>query len=359
MADQDLDQTEEATPHKLEEARKKGSIAKSADLVTAAALLVALLAVYAIAWKSLGALASLLRKILSSGTSELDSADRAAHWLATLLQAGLALLGPLFLMLVIGVVLANLVQAGPLLSFHPLKPDLGKISPANGFKRLMSKRILYEFAKSMAKLIVMGVVLAEAVLAVVPGLLGLGGAAPSSQLHAMVELTGGLLAKLVALVFLFALADAVYARWEFARRMRMSKREIKDEHKNRDGDPRVRGRLKELRKEMLKRSGSLAKVPQADVLITNPTRIAVAISYEHGRSSAPQVIAKGAGELARSMRTLAGRRSVPVVQNKALARALFREVDFDGYVPEKYYPQVARIMVWIYSLRKMQRQPER
>ena len=152
-----------------------------------------------------------------------------------------------------------------------------------------------------------------------------------------------------------AALDFGFARWEFARRMRMSKRDIKDESKNREGDPRIRSRIRELRKEMIKRSKALGKVPAADVLITNPTRIAIAVSYKHGTSAAPQVVAKGAGEMARKMRELAGRHSIPVVQNRELARALFREVDFDGFVPEKLYPQVAKIMVWVYAMRQARR----
>jgi flagellar biosynthetic protein FlhB len=160
------------------------------------------------------------------------------------------------------------------------------------------------------------------------------------------------LVKLVMVMLVLGLLDVLYVRWEFGKRMRMSKREVKDEVKSREGDPRIRARIRDLRKQMLKRSQALAKVPSADVLVTNPTRVAVAISYKHGVSTAPQVVAKGAGEAARSMRKLASRHQIPIVQNRALARALFREVDYDGYVPEKLYPQVAKIMVWVYAMRR-------
>jgi flagellar biosynthetic protein FlhB len=141
--------------------------------------------------------------------------------------------------------------------------------------------------------------------------------------------------------------------------MRMSKRDIKDEHKNREGDPRVRARIRELRKEMLKRSQSMRRMASADVLVTNPTRLAIALRYEHGSAAAPKVVAKGAGDLAARMRALAGRKNIPIVQNKPLARTLFREVDYDGYVPEKLYPQLAKIMVWVYAMREARRQSGR
>jgi flagellar biosynthetic protein FlhB len=189
----------------------------------------------------------------------------------------------------------------------------------------------------------------------VPGLVGLPLASPKIYMSVLLKLAGGLLVKLVLAMLAVALLDLVFTRWEFAKRMRMSKREIKDENKNREGDPRIRARIRELRKDMLKRSRSLAQVPSADVLITNPTHIAVAISYKHGSGMGPQVVAKGAGDLAAAMRKLASRHNIPVVQNRPLARSLYREVDYSGHVPEKYYPQVAKIMVWVFAMRKLKR----
>ncbi|HZV65800.1 MAG TPA: EscU/YscU/HrcU family type III secretion system export apparatus switch protein, partial [Telluria sp.] len=185
-----------------------------------------------------------------------------------------------------------------------------------------------------------------------PGLVGLSAMEPKGYARMLVSLSGSLLVKLVATLFVIALIDLVYTRWEFGKRMRMSKRDVRDEAKNREGDPRIRSRIRELRQEMLKRSKSMAKLPSADVLIANPTHLAVALSYQHGVGGAPQVIAKGAGDLARQMRQLAAKHQIPVVQNRLLARALYREVDYDGYVPEKWYPQVAKIMVWVYAMRR-------
>ena len=173
--------------------------------------------------------------------------------------------------------------------------------------------------------------------------------------RALITLVAGLLVKMVLALLGIGLVDLMFTRWEYGKKMRMSKRDIKDESKNREGDPRVRARIRELRREVLKRSKSMANVPRADVLITNPTHLAVALSYQHGSSGAPKVVAKGAGEVARQMREVANRHRIPIVQNKLLARALFREVDYDAYVPEKWYPQVAKIMVWVYSMRDSQR----
>jgi flagellar biosynthetic protein FlhB len=134
--------------------------------------------------------------------------------------------------------------------------------------------------------------------------------------------------------------------------MRMSHRDIKDEHKQREGDPRIRARLRQLRQEMLKKSQAVRKLPGSDVVVTNPTHLAVALSYKHGEMAAPRVVAKGAGDLAAKMREMALRHGIPVVENRALARELFFKVDFEQPVPEKLYPQVARILVWVFAMRE-------
>ncbi len=355
MAEQDSDRSEAATQHKLDEARKKGSVAKSND-VTATAILAALVAaIYGSGWESMRS-ALRMQQLMLGQSSRLDwSVDGMAGWLGQLVVGMLTLLAPLFLALAIVAILANVAQTGPIFSFHPLKPDLDRLNPANGFKRLMSVRTLFDGAKSLVKLAILGTVVYVLVKDAVPGLLGLSMLEPKGYAQQLIAMAAALLSKLVLTLLFIALVDLGFSRWEYAKRMRMSKRDIKDESKNREGDPRVRSRLRELRKEMLKRSKSMARLPSADVLITNPTHLAVALCYDHGTSGAPQVIAKGAGEMAAKMREVANRHHIPIVQNKLLARALFKEVDYDGYVPEKLYPQIAKIMVWVYAMRASRR----
>ena len=204
----------------------------------------------------------------------------------------------------------------------------------------------------MIKLVVLGSLLCSLVKDAIPGLIGLTSMDPKIYAGVLIALAAGML---VPALFVIGAIDLMFTRWEFARNMRMSKRDVRDKSKNRDGDPRIRARIRELRQEVLKRSRSTANVPKADVLITNPTHYAIALSYQHGTSGAPPVIAKGAGEMAARMRATAARCQIPIVQNKPLARALFKEVDYNGYVPEKWYPQVAKIMVWVYSMREAKR----
>jgi flagellar biosynthetic protein FlhB len=359
MAEQDSDRSEEATPHRLEEARKKGSVARSLDVTALAVLAALVLVIQANGWDALRVTVQLQHRILARIGHTDWSPEGVAAWMAELLVAMLTVLGPLFLAVAVVAVLANVVQTGPLFTFEPVKPDFDRLNPASGFKRVFSMRTLFEAGKSIVKMVVLSSVVYFALRDLVPGLVALPGAEAKGYLRVLVALCGALLVKLVFTQLVIAAIDFAFVRRDFAKQMRMSKRDVKDEHKNREGDPRIRSRIRELRQEMLKRSRAVAKVPSADVLITNPTRLAVALSYRHGASGAPQVVAKGAGDLARKMREVAARHQIPVVQNRPLARTLFREVDFDGYVPEKLYPQIAKIMVWVYAMRDARRNPKR
>ncbi|MBI1890109.1 MAG: flagellar biosynthesis protein FlhB [Burkholderiales bacterium] len=352
MAEQDFDRSEEATPHKLKEARKQGNVAKSPDF-TAAAMLIAMVGVlYAQGWSGLRQSAK-LQMTMMNNVGRIDwSADGISSWLGQIILNMLHILAPLFFALVIVAIVANLFQIGAVFSFKPLAPDFTRINPTTGFKRLFSMRTVYESFKSVFKLIVLGLIAYFAIRDDISGLIALSALEQKSYARALLNLTGSLTVKLALALVVIAIIDFAYTRWEFAKRMRMSKRDVKDELKNREGDPRIRQRIRELRKEMLKRSKAMRNLPSADVLITNPTRIAVALRYRHGAASAPQLVAKGAGELARKMRQVASRHHIPVVQNRILARVLFREVDYEGFVPEKLYPQLAKIMVWVYAMRE-------
>jgi flagellar biosynthetic protein FlhB len=352
MAEQDSDRSEHATPHKLEEARRKGQVAKSVDLTAVAILATLVLSLYALGMDGLKQALRLQLNVLARAGRGPWQADDVMAWLAQLLYGVLHILAPLFLALGVAAVLANLVQTGPVFSTKPLAPDMSRLNPATGFKRVFSLRTVYEGGKSIFKLACLSMVAYEALRDAVPGLIGLQSLDARAYLKVLLGVTTGVLVKMVLVLLLIALIDVTYTRWDYAKRMRMSRRDIKDEARHRDGDPRIRARLRELRLEMLRRSKSMRNLPAADVLITNPTHLAVALSYEHGKSAAPRLVAKGAGEMARKMRQAAGRHNIPIVQNRSLARALYKQVDYDSFVPETFYAQLAKIMVWVYTLRE-------
>jgi len=242
-------------------------------------------------------------------------------------------------------------QTGPVWSAFPLKPDLTRINPASGLKRLFSLRTVYDAVKSVLKVAVLAWVLYLVIKDLRPMFYLLGERTPFEALELLLGMLTSMALKLAFVALLLALMDLGYTRFEFKRKMRMSKRDVKDEVKNREGDPRVRSRLRGLRIEMLQKAASVRQVGQADVLIVNPTHIAVALEYKRGEMAAPVMLAKGAGTLAARMRAEAARCGVTVVRSPALARALYFQGDMGQTIPTALYADVARIMVWLIAQR--------
>ncbi len=351
--DQDLDRNEQATPHKLDDARKRGQIARSVDASSIAVLVAAMLASYALLMPAIKRLAHLMARGLQAAPTALNDPAEASRFLEKSLSASLLVLAPLLFAVVIAAVLMGLLQSGGLVfSATPITPDFTRLNPAQGFKKLFSMRVIYEAVKSTLKLVALLGTAFLALQALLPGALKLLGLPGKAVLFRLTEITGGLMAKLCAVLLVFVLLDLLFVRWEFLRNLRMSKREVEDEHKNREGDPRIRNRQREIRTQFLKAAKAVRKVPEAQVVVTNPTHVAVALRYEHGVTPAPLVIAKGAGVLALQIRRAANKAGVPIVHSPRLARALYKEVPQDAYVPEQWYPPVARILVWMRSLRE-------
>lgn len=349
--EQDLERNEQATPFKLEEARKRGQTPRSAEAASFAVLIAALLASYALLVPAVKALAGLLGRGLALAPGLPADPVGAARVVERGLRDATLVLAPLLFAVVIAVVVMALLQSGGLVfSSTPIKPDFNRLHPAQGFKKLFSPRLLYEAVKSTLKLAALMGMAFLALQALLPGALKLLGLPGNTLLFQVVQSCGGLLARLCAVLLVFVLIDLVFVRWDFMRNLRMSRREIEDEHKNREGDPRIRSRQREIRRQFLKAARSVGKVPEAQVVITNPTHVAVALRYEHGVTPAPVVLAKGAGMLAQQIRRAANKAGVPIVHSPRLARALYKEVPQDGYVPEQWYPPVARILVWLRSL---------
>lgn len=349
--EQDLDRNLDASPYKLEEARKRGQVARSADATTMAVLVAAVLLAYAALLPALRGLAQLLRRGLNAAPSLPADAAGAAQFLATAIREAVAVLAPMLFAVIVVSVLAGLLQSGGLIfSSTPIKPDFTRLNPVQGFKKLFSIRLLYEAVKNTLKLAALVGVTWLALEALLPSALNLLSLPGKSLVFRLADSVGGLLAKLCAVLLAFMLVDLLFSRWDFLRNLKMSHREMQDEHKNREGDPRIRSRQREIRLQFLKASSAVSKVPEAQVVITNPTHVAVALRYEHGVTPAPLVVAKGAGVLALQIRRAANKAGVPIVHSPRLARALYKEVGQDGYVPEAWYPPVARILVWLRSL---------
>jgi flagellar biosynthetic protein FlhB len=268
---------------------------------------------------------------------------RMVGWFGELMVQGAFLLAPFFVMAVIVSIIANMLQTGPIFTFFPLKPDVKRINPVQGFKRVFSLRMLFEAFKSIIKLALLGAVAYIMIMSLLPKLFGMMHSDPHAHPWMLMDHASALIFKLAMVLLIIMLLDVAYVRWDYRKKMRMSRRELKEEVKRREGDPHVRAKQRELQREAAKRSRSLSRVPEADVLITNPTHLAIALRYEREATRAPRVIAKGAGTIAEQMKALAWRQSIPVVEQKSLAQRLFREVDIDEAIPESLYEPVALI----------------
>lgn len=352
MAEQDLDRHLPATPFKLQKAREKGQSARSADF--AAAVVFSAAAVFA-GWQGWGLVVDLLQlcratlvQLAGAGVPADALASAASHTFARAAEA----LVPFLLLLVTAAGAASLMQSGAVVSFEPLKPDPQRLNPAAGLKRVFSRRTLFEGARACAKLVVLSLTAWFALKSLLPQFHALAGLPPLAFLHILVQDVGSLSLKMGAILIAIALLDLAYNRFEFSRQMRMSAREQKDETKQREGDPRIRSRLRELRREMLRRSRALRNTAKADVVLTNPTHYAVALRYVHGEMDAPVMVAKGAGHLAAAMRHIAFRKRIPIVRNPSLARRLFAATQIDQAVAADFHAEVAKVIVWVFALRE-------
>lgn len=356
MAEQDLDRSLPATPHKLEKARERGQVAKSADVVSAAVFTVAVVYLYWKGWDGLRAMFALDHQLLVRAARIDPSPAKLWDLMGGAIADSMILLAPFFGALLLTAILANVLQTGPVFALQLVKPDFDRINPVNGFKKIFSMRTLFDAGRSILKLLLLTLVVYFALKALTPQFLHLAALPTGGFMHLLLEDIAATGLKIALALVIIALMDFAFTQREFAKRMRMSHRELKDEHKNREGDPRIKARIRELRRELLKRTQALRRTPDSDVLITNPTHFAVALRYEQGKMDSPQVVAKGAGSMAAVMRQLASRHGVPIVQNPPLARALYHGLAVDQHVPPEHFTAVARIMVWVFALRRSRAQ---
>lgn len=340
MDETELDKSEQATPFKLKRARERGSVARSMDLGFFAALAAAIGFVWvggaALALQVAHASGETLAAAGALGHSPQALGAVAARLALPVVQPLATFAGALF-----GIALVlDFFQVGPVFSTHPLKPDFSRINPAKGFKRLFSWRMLVEALKATFKLAVYATIawlviremLDERALAL----------ADAPHMGAL------LLAIVLRLLMFFALAalafavvDQIWVRREFGKKMRMSRRELKREHRDREGEPRQKQKRKQLHTELAKAVRALREVRGSDVVLTNPTHYAVALRYDPRTMQAPHIVARGAGEMARRIRSIAFTYGVATISDPALTRALFRHGRPGAEIPSAFYEAVA------------------
>jgi flagellar biosynthetic protein FlhB len=352
MAGAEQNRSEAATPHKLKKAREQGQVAKSRDFSLAVVLLATMLYASSQSWPVWRQVFEFARALMvEAGSGALGPALLEAL-LGRMIHLCLTAATPFFVVVVIAAVVGNVLQIGPLIAPASIEPKFERLNPLEGLKRLFSIQSIYQAFRLLLKLAFLAIAVYFAIKALFPQLYLLAGQGAVRQATTLLDDISSLGLKIGVVFMLLAMFDWLVARRRFAKRMRMSRREVKDEVKQREGDPRIRGRLRELRRDMLKRSLAVSRTRDADVVITNPVHVAVALRYVEGEMQAPQLVAKGRGLMAAVMRTIAARHGIPIVQNPPLARALYRETEPDQHIPPAMYATVARIVVWVFARRR-------
>ncbi|MGQ0720018.1 MAG: flagellar biosynthesis protein FlhB [Candidatus Eiseniibacteriota bacterium] len=344
------ERTESATPKRRERAREDGHVARSVDLASAAVLAASLGALAATGKRMVEGAGGLLRETLENlGRTPLDVASVGPLLAATALAAA-AMLGPFVAIVAAAGIAAHVSQVGFLLTTKPLMPKLDRISPQAGLKRILAKRSLVELAKSLLKLVIVGSVLFWITYSASEDLLPLmsAGVLPAYQavLSAMFRMVS---AAALALAVL-AILDFFFQRWDYEQQIRMTRQEIKEEMKQNEGDPHIKGKVR-ARQQELSRRRMMQDVRTADVVVTNPVHFAVALKYDVQRMVAPRVVAKGRHLLARRIRDAALGANVPVVENPPLARALYQTCKVGAEVPLSLYQAVAEVLAFVYRRR--------
>jgi flagellar biosynthesis protein FlhB len=342
-------QTEDPSQRRLDRARDEGQVAQSREIntwfvlgTTGLVLLFIAPSCAAAITRALAAFVEPQRFIAGDGVLW----DAVARTLGTVAAA---LAAPLLLLMVAGIA-ATLVQTGFVFATERVRFDISHLSPVGGLKRLLSLRAFIEMAKSLAKVAIVGAVASFMLRGDVTRITRLATLAPEASLAEIQHLVLRLLAGVLAVLTVLAGADYVYQRLKHLRSLRMTKREVKEELKQSDGDPLIKARLRQIRMDRARRR-MMAAVPGASVVITNPTHYAVALKYELGESGAPTVVAKGADLVALRIREIAEENGVPLVENPPLARALYAGVALDREIPPEHYKAVAEIISYVFRLK--------
>lgn len=345
------EKTEKATPKKRQDERKKGKVAKSQDVNTAILLLFALIVLYVFGSSMKNQMTSLYEHTFTEFIHwQVTETTVAQVFNGATLEVA-KMLAPIMIIVIIGALAASFLQIGFLFTTEPLKFDLKKIDPIQGAKRIFSLRAIVELLKSLLKIVSIGTVTFTVIWIYKDEMMMMAfkNADTALGFFGKVTIVMGIIAVII-LVFL-AVFDYAYQRYDYEKNMKMSKQDVKDEFKNVEGDPLIKSKIKERQRQMATRR-MMSEVPNADVIITNPTHVAIAIKYDEEKAAAPYILAKGVDEVALRIKQVAKENSVMTVENKPLARSLYRVVDIGDVIPESFFQAVAEILAYVYKLER-------
>ncbi len=349
MADQE--KTQQATEHQRQEFRKRGEVAKSSELISVAVLFAGILILTILSTYIIESYQDIQFYFFNHLNYDFNTSNKGN--LGDIVFLGIfKILLPIFLTLMIIGVVANVAQTGLLLTTEPLKVDFGRINPLKKIKQIFfSKDAFFELIKSIIKILVIGFIAFSTTKSFVNLILS----SQERQIDDILHITGlvifKLLINIMALLLVLGFADFMYQKFKMEERMKMTHQEIKDEYKQLEGDPFIKGKRKQKQREM-SMNRMMQAVPNADVVVANPTHFAVALRYDKKNDDAPIVVAKGADLIAQKIKSIAKENDVPIVENKPLARNLYWNLDVGDSIPASLFKAVAELFAYIYQLDK-------
>lgn len=346
----DSSKTEEPSQKKLDDARKKGQTFSTREL-NHFFMILALTFFVMIMAPSLGRdmIDTLSPFITKPDEMNMDAAGFMGL-MRTVILGTLLALSLLFVASFLAAFAPSIVQKKWIFAVESIKPKFSKISPLSGFKRIFGMKALIEFGKNLLKVVVVGFIAVYSVMPYKESLYALPALPKADMLLFAQEMAGRMLVAVLILLFLLSIGDYLIQRFMFMKQMRMTKQEVKEEYKQQEGDPHIKGKLKAIRREKAKQR-MMANVPKADVIITNPTHYAVALQYDAAKMPAPILLAKGTDDVAARIREMATQHKIPIVRNPPLARVLYDTTDIEDEIPVQHYEAVAKVIGYVYKLK--------
>ena len=345
------ERTEKATQKKRQDARKKGQVAQSREIPSVLILMSALGVFYVAGSWILWNLQALIGGIYQNiGSISFQQVSDVSVFALEIFERLIIILIPLFLPIIIVGLAGNLAQVGFEIHGDPIKLNLGKLNPISGIKKIVSLKSFIELCKSLVKLTFIGIIayiVIEKEMPMFPSLMQRG---VGDILFFIGKTAFRICFFVCTALIVLAVLDYIYQRWQYEQNLKMTKQEVKDERKQTEGDPKIKARIRSIQLEQAQRR-MMASIPEADVVITNPTHLAVAIKFDAKEMTAPRVLAKGAGFIAERIKEIAKEHQVPIIENKPLAQALYKMVDIGDYIPVELYRAVAEILAYVYRLK--------
>ncbi|MBI9011935.1 MAG: flagellar biosynthesis protein FlhB [Clostridiales bacterium] len=346
------EKTEEATPKKKRDARKKGQVAQSKDVGGALIMIIVILTIQITS----GWFTNQFITIYHITSDQITNADalynpvNLNNLFGEILLRSILIITPILAAALVTGVLSSYMQIGVMFSLEAIKPKLNKLSPISGFKRMFSMKSLVELAKAVAKGTILVYLVYDYLIDRIDTIIGCYRLDIMEFIVLMWDFIVAITLRSAIFLLIVAFADLAFKRWQHNKDLKMSKKEIKDEYKQSEGDPMLKGKIREKQRAMAM-SRMMQDVPDADVVITNPTHYAVAVSYNLNEGGSPRVVAKGQNLIAQNIKRIATENDVVIVENKPLARALFSGAEVGDFIPIDLYQAVAEVLAYVYSLK--------